>query len=152
MRYVSVVMVLFVLMVACGKDSAPTPTPSPAPVETTKPNASPVAMADASVDAETRENGVVVRSASEPAGCSTKKFSKGFCERTMAECKNKTFMYDCEPADAYACFDRGMRTSGKTIELCSETYGQCVTRAEDMKQDPETASVTECVIYRYVRN
>lgn len=42
-----------------------------------------------------------------------------------------------------------IRTTGKVAELCSRSYGECVASLQATKDDPETASVTECVIYRY---
>lgn len=67
----------------------------------------------------------------------------------MDECKSERYMKQCESRDAFACFDRLLRTTGKSIELCSQSYGECVERKKGFTDDPETASTTDCVIYRY---
>lgn len=106
-----------------------------------------VDLEDPNRDITTIEAGVtVISTATRPKIMCVLKRGVGMCESKPGECKRGKVK--CTLTKNYVCFSATNRTSGEEREMCFPNYVSCEAMRFSFDESPETASVTDCVIFR----
>ncbi len=136
-------IVVIVLLFACGKDAPPKEQSAAPTVRVVADAAQPTQSVDALT--VTTENGIQVVTGEAPRWCIlTGGVAFGTCVAKPEDCGSN----ECRQVSAYACLDLVRRTQGTRDRRCFMSFARCDAERVALTKDPENDAGTQCAVVR----